>query len=591
MDLEALVVRLGQQDSPAHASVRSEIDDARIDLHRPLATFDLSTRAQRVLLNLGIVDFAGLVAISAAQLRAVPNCGRVTVQELRRLAAARGLRLRDDEDAAVPPREALDAPLDEALSLRLDSVPMSLRARRVLANAKAITLRDLVRRPADVWRMIDGCGPGTLAELTSIARREGFGLGSTTPRHRPTRTAKATPVDPSQRVDSSAGLAREIETAVRACFPAAVERVCARIGLDVEDAPTLLDVGNRYGCTRERVRQVVQRCGLRAQRLALPMPVLRTVVARLEGAPSGSMEASRAALVDGGLIDAGVTVAGVIRAAELFGVEHGLSSVRTAVGRIVGRPDELVAFDAIRATLRRTVEHHGCTSIAQVLRAVGDRPAVTLDLVRRMVDVDAGVRWLDRDAGWFWRPGAKRNRLVARLQKILTVAEGLDVVSLRAALLRDPRLEHQVPPGPVLAELCRALDGMQVERGGSRVRAIRRRPEFLSPVERAVVDVLRRHGPVVPTPLATSLVVRAGVNENTVSVIFANSPLVRRVGQDAIALVGTVRGAEAPRGTHRATQGRVVGHMTVGELARIARMSVHDVVALAMGDVARPSRR
>jgi len=233
---------------------------------------------------------------------------------------------------------------------------------------------------------------------------------------------------------------------------------------------------------------------------------------------------------------------------------------------------------SVRAAARRLVERRGCASIAALARECDKSDLAAL---RRALEAEADIRWLDPDIGWFWIPDLPRNRLVARIDKVLAVAEEIDVLELRAALARDRRMDGDAPPPPVLAALCEQLGDCELVDGAARVRDTRPRDadEILSSVEQRMVTILREHGPMVASGDATRLLVEAGINENTASVYLANSPLVRRVDGEGYTIVG-----DPPPPV-------VDGDTTIAELARIANMTVEQVVAIAMAGAERPTRR
>ncbi len=116
---------------------------------------------------------------------------------------------------------------------------------------------------------------------------------------------------------------------------------------------------------------------------------------------------------------------------------------------------------AVHTAARRLVGHAGCASIAAVARACAgdDGTAPELGIVRSTLALDPEVRWLDEDIGWFWIPTVARNRLVARIEKILAATDEIELAALRAAIARDRAMARDVPPLPVLAALCDQLDG------------------------------------------------------------------------------------------------------------------------------------
>jgi hypothetical protein len=234
------------------------------------------------------------------------------------------------------------------------------------------------------------------------------------------------------------------------------------------------------------------------------------------------------------------------------------------------------ALAAVLTTARKLVEHGGCASIAALSRACARDGGAPPDLavVRRVLAVDPAVRWLDEDIGWFWIPDVPRNRVLARLDKILAVAGEIELMELRDAIARDRAMEGDVPPAPVLAALCEQLGDCELVDDGTRVRDTRPRDEsdVLSAVEQGIVAVFRAHGGVASGSEATRELGEAGVAERTVAAALVNSPLLRRLGRGRYALVGAVDPTVD-----------LDGDTTVAELARVAGLTIEAVVALVMG--------
>jgi hypothetical protein len=166
---------------------------------------------------------------------------------------------------------------------------------------------------------------------------------------------------------------------------------------------------------------------------------------------------------------------------------------------------------SVSAIARNLLVRRGCASIAALGRECGalEGPDLELAALRRILDAQPDLRWLDRDTGWFWAPALPDNPLVACVDALLAECGDMDVLDLRTALARDPRIDRDAPPPPVLAALCEQIELCELLDDDTRVRDTRRS--------------------CAPEPI---------IDETT----------------------------------------------TIGELARLANMTLEDVVALAMGE-------
>lgn len=199
--------------------------------------------------------------------------------------------------------------------------------------------------------------------------------------------------------------------------------------------------------------------------------------------------------------------------------------------------EPLPSIAVLGATARRLVERRGCVSIGAMARECQDpsSPNADPDRLRQLLADYPGVRWLDEQRAWFWIPGLVRNRLLTRLTKVLAATGELSIAELRAALLQDRALGGEVPPTPILAALCEQLDDCTLSSDRTRVRDAR---------------APRRDG----VPPSTN-----GTAAPAAEVPLAARPTIR-------------------------------DDMLVEELARAAGIPVDQLVALALGDVGRPTR-
>ena len=317
-------------------------------------------------------------------------------------------------------------------------------------------------------------------------------------------------------------------------------------GWDGRGGAVLQAVGDEFGVSRERVRQVCSKVETRVRALRLAAPVLGRVVAVAgDFAPIWADELVRE-LQDRQLIAGTFAPEALIEAAAMLGID---APIR--IDEVAGRARVCLADDESAAQLdrlarlvrrigRRTVEHWGVGLVSDVVAAatresgddVGER--FVLDILTR----DDGFRWLHQSRGWYWNAEVPRNRLTNQIDKVLRVAPQISVTQLQAAVARNYRMEGQAPPVQVLAELCRQLPNRLVD--GDVVRAEPRlHPiDVLADTELLFYEILDAGGSVMTRADLEESCRLHGMNRATFYVYLGNSPILVSPRRGIYALVG-----------------------------------------------------
>lgn len=153
------------------------------------------------------------------------------------------------------------------LHIRVDRLPFNARAQNRLAQIEASTLADVARLGVPGLMRLDGFGSGTLTHLSRVIF-EAFSMGSDAavalsipePQKEPPIRAITQPLLPPLPPLPSAPRPKHIMEAVAFMLTLLkkdrqADILRQRMGLDV--APmTLEELGQTYGCTRERIRQI-----------------------------------------------------------------------------------------------------------------------------------------------------------------------------------------------------------------------------------------------------------------------------------------------------------------------------------------------
>ena len=228
-------------------------------------------------------------------------------------------------------------------------------------------------------------------------------------------------------------------------------------------------------------------------------------------------------------------------AAEVFGLVF--PAVHSQVGEVAFllRPDDQDAPRRLLHLAGRFVSTRGCINADTLTNHAGDGAELTRAMVEAWLEADGSYAPIDTARLWWWRPeraARGRNRLVNNIRKVLAVSGTISLPDLRTAVRRSHRAHFFAPPTPVLADLCAALDEVEVADGW-----VRRRPGSdwtaeLSPSEQVYVKVLRANGSVMTKHAFAAAAERRGIGPDTLSGATTYSVILWRPVASTYALVG-----------------------------------------------------
>jgi hypothetical protein len=315
--------------------------------------------------------------------------------------------------------------------------------------------------------------------------------------------------------------------------------IVRRVGWDGKPPKTLESVGQRYGITRERVRQICTRVD-GVQRHEVFLPVLdRVIDVVAAGAPSAA-DGLEKELVRKGLTESVFDLSSLHDIAQGFGRKPRFA-VETVHGRrVVVPPTSGNLLDQLCETASSRVCHWGVANVEDLAAATKTTSAV----VRKILPFVPKFKWLDESSGWFWIADVPRNSLLTPMRKILAVSPTIDVGELRAGVGRPHRRKGFAPPRRVLLEVCRQLPWCKVD--GSIITVTRNQTpdEVLSDSERIIFKTLKEYGPVLQRSEFEKLCLAAGVNRNSFPIFLSYCPIITKYASGVYGL----RGAAVPPG-------------------------------------------
>jgi len=305
---------------------------------------------------------------------------------------------------------------------------------------------------------------------------------------------------------------------------------------------TLTEIGNRFGITRERVRQICAKATRKPRKIDhIFAPVMdRTLELIAEQLPC-SAEQLEAELAAQGLTGVGICLENLAFGAELLGRPFPLRIVKMDTGRLAVRPKQLDAAAAAVDLAKKNVYFHGLGTVGSVERTICKRyrGCGGRKLVAEALKLIDGFAWLDRRTGWFRIRSIAKHGLPKTIAKILSVAGEVTVWQMRTALSRNRRMWKDPPPAAVLLEFCRQTPQIRVE--GKRIIGDPP-PDWkttLTGVEQQLVGVLKQHGPVMERGAMEDFCVRAGMNRFSFHAFVSWSPVIAQFGHSVYGLLGS----------------------------------------------------
>lgn len=311
-----------------------------------------------------------------------------------------------------------------------------------------------------------------------------------------------------------------------------------RFGFDGREDATLQELGHEYGMTRERIRQIcdgVERI-VHIGRPFLPIfdKALDSVVKNLPGIAS-EIEAQ---FESQGIAKRPFRLESLQRIAKLLGRDIPYSLSKVAEQRTVMAEGAEYSANAILKVARRAIEHWGASTVEDVTVQASEKSAFPPDLVLRCIAAQEDFRWLDEQSGWFWLEGLSRNRLVNQIEKVLSVADAVDIGELRAGVRRHHRMEGIAPPQRVLLELCRQLPWCRVGDGAISASTPLYWRTILSEAELVMVEILKASGPAMRRRQLEEECLARGMNRATFYAYLNYSPVITKHARGVYGLRG-----------------------------------------------------
>jgi len=567
----------------------------RAFLVRDLREFPFSTRVVNVLKVHSIRRVGDLIQLDPEDILELQNAGRRSVEELRAFLRTEGLTLGlkvpDWSEALVKAWiEELPSEIESARSAETPPVrharspvrPTSDENREMTVRQRAFLMRHLsefsfstrvtnvlkvqsIRRVGDLAQLTQhdilgfpNLGRRSVEELEVFLRTEGLAWGLNVPGWN-RNLVKAweeelrSEIEVARNIDAlgtgttklSSPISVEVELGgiVRQVWGTQhrnAEITCSVFGWDGAGAKTLEQVGDAFGVTRERVRQIRNNFLRRIRNKRMLLPKVVEALELLESISPAVETEARNRLVSAQLCGPKFQVTGLLTAQEIAGRTGSLSIGLVDGITIIGTPGVFTSAHRAVTIARAAVSRKGCVHVEEIgdhLSSEGIEK-LPVNLLVALMGSQKGVRWLSPDQQWLTFDDSPRNRLINVIRKVLSVSPSVHVNELRAALKRVHRLQGFVPSRAVLREFCGGLGICKLERDIVTATASEDPSEVLGKTELLFYQILTEHGNVMSSFNLERECLKRGLNNHTFFQYISYSPIMLRLARAVYSLTG-----------------------------------------------------
>lgn len=221
-----------------------------------------------------------------------------------------------------------------------------------------------------------------------------------------------------------------------------------RYGVVGEGETTLQAIGTRYGVSRERIRQVVDKMVERAVYFEEPTPLLDSLAQQLPPLLPQTVAqldlSLRSELGESLSLHSLERFAREILGRSIVAMTENPAGMTQAWGVVAvdARTHDAAATRAVREVALGMIRSTGAAQIHFVAGAASAaiQRGLTPEEAARLCSFADGFEWLAMEDGWFWLGPLRENRLLTVARKVLAVAKRrVDVDDIHSAMARSRR--------------------------------------------------------------------------------------------------------------------------------------------------------
>lgn len=323
--------------------------------------------------------------------------------------------------------------------------------------------------------------------------------------------------------------------------------IISYLGWDGKGKKRLQAVADKFGITRERVRQIANRFEGRhkkkGEKTIADMPFLQKALSLVKDNTPALASELESKLTDARISKSDFGIDGILAAAHVMGQEVAfcIEKIRKIkMQRIVISAEYVSHVIPIMQLAKKDIKFRGVGSISDIARRFygASLPGDARSFITVVLSSLEYFRWLDKEKEWFWFSIARKNHLIKKIKKILAVINGITIADLHDAIKRSSRVRSVVPPTDVLLELCRQNEWCRVE--GEMIIA---NPEenfegYLSGGEKELQEIFAKHGPMIAMSEIKRICAERGKGFLSTEQYLLDSPIFKNYGPDLFGLIG-----------------------------------------------------
>ena len=421
---------------------------------------DLSVRTSNCLNTLKIKYLGELVQYSPKDLIGIYAFGKKSLKEVTALFAqfnlSLGLHLPDwspdfvsplavegagDTTVEQPAKDWLTPTQKTFLAHNLSRLHLSERVARIVHAGDIARVGDLTGLSVDQAKELVGVDQNALRELSGLLASEQLYFGMKIPGWNADLAAEWGRVYsaetqsiqvrhairvPGLLCSNLPYLEDELENLVRLILKGASDRnfslVVSFLGCDGTGKKTLEEVGQKFGLTRERVRQITS-FTRRIQGRSLYLPIFRSACNYIIDALPNSPRTIERALRRQEIARTEFDLSGIVAISRLLNEADLFETVSIGESTLAVQKNTAELFRRVPRISRAIVSAFGCGHIEHILGdlEVGSEGTIDTHDVATVLNQIPEVRWLDQGQEWFTIVDTKRNRLSNIVEKVLAL--------------------------------------------------------------------------------------------------------------------------------------------------------------------------
>lgn len=257
----------------------------------------------------------------------------------------------------------------------------------------------------------------------------------------------------------------------------------AYFGIGQEWTWTLKQVGERFGISRERVRQICTPAHLRGVERSTYLPKLETAIRAMTRMAPAPVAMMKRRLRRAGLLAPGTTLRSVFRIARTFDREVPVQLRKLSLEFVLSPADD-AAMSAVISGARRLLSRDGAFTVERVTesRACAAKN-VPLSRAQQLLGLCGYFEAIDPAGQWFVSKEERHLIIYRRIARLLTIAGELSVAEVRNAMRRDYHNGRHVPPFEIFQQVVARGAHFLIEDG-----IVRLSPGYVAPTNREVTD-------------------------------------------------------------------------------------------------------